>query len=648
MYRKILTSLLLLVSALTFSQNDTIKELEEVVITTRFKVESVPSTLIKMDSIKAYFGQETPSFFSNKTSIITQSDNGTPFGYSYLSMRGMGQNRINYTLNGVPLNDGEDLSVYTSNYTDILNSVNNVQIIRGSGVSSNGASSYVGLINMELDSPFSDKSSEFSTMYGTFNSYKASFKHFSGVKNNFGYNFRGSATGTDGFRYNSSGTSYSFSGSLGYKDDFTTIKLNTIYGITKNGQSWLPTPEGMDPRYNLLSDRDVFGIKPQYDNFKQGIYQLEVAGKLSQSTVVNFSTYLSTINGNYDMPDFSNYGYSNNLELNSRNLGGFLNLKSKAKYFTTTTGFNFNNFKREHIGSFEFDNSLNYTNDGYKYDQSAYNKTTISLGKFSLEGDIQIRNARFNYKNPSLDIDVYNYRFLNYSFGLFSKNGVVRPYINFSKSGRETTRTNLFGFNDNPTDISQMSNVRPEYVTDIEIGTKFNGKVKGSFNFYHMKFKDEIIPVGQLNSMGIVLGTNIDNSFRTGVEGDFNFNVIKNVSLNSNFNFSKNSIGGKEPIQTPNFISNIGILYDNGKLNSGIDYKYVKRSFLDLDNNFILPEYHMLNANIGYNVNKFTIGLLVNNLLDRNWATGGVSDGIGRSFYYTSGINTYLTIKYKL
>ena len=61
----------------------------------------------------------------------------------------MGQNRINYTLNGVPLNDGEDLAVYTSNYTDLLNSLRSVQITRGAGVSANGASSYVGLVNMD-------------------------------------------------------------------------------------------------------------------------------------------------------------------------------------------------------------------------------------------------------------------------------------------------------------------------------------------------------------------------------------------------------------------------------------------------------------------------------------------------------------------
>ncbi len=655
MIKRILLALLSLIPVLANSQSDTLKsiKLDDIFVTsTRTKVESVPSTIIKMDSTKTYFAQETPSFFSKTPSTTTQSDNGTQFGYSYLTIRGMGQNRINYTLNGVPLNDGEDLSVYTSNYTDILNSVNSVQIIRGSGVSSNGASSYIGLVNMELDSPFSKRSSDITTMYGSFNSYKASFKHFSGVKNNLGYNFRVSTTGTDGFRYNSSGNSTSLSGSIGYKDEYTTIKLNTVYGITKNGQSWLAVPEGMDPRYNMLSDNSIFGIKPQYDNFKQGIYQLEVLGKVSDYTSVNFSTYLSTINGNYDMPDFSNYGSTNNLELNSHNIGGYLNIRSTNKWFSATTGLNFNNFKREHIGKFEADNTLNYTNNGYKYDISGYNKTTIRFGKINFEGDIQIRNATFKYKNSSLDTEVYNHSFLNYSLGLFTKAGTIRPYANFSKSGRETTRTNLFGYNDNPSSSSELSDVKPEYVTDIELGTKFNGKVRGSFNFYLMNFKNEIVSIGQLNSMGIGLGKNVEKSQRVGIEADIETNLTKGLSLTSNVNISKNSIYDNsitsEPVQTPNFISNIGLNYKLGNLNIGTQYKYVKKSFLDTDNNFILPEYHLLDLNTTYILNKLEISIFVNNLLNKNWTTGGYSDSYGRNFYYTAGINTYLTLKYKL
>lgn len=100
MIKKLLLTLLISTSSLVNAQKDTIKPivLDDIhIMSTRTKAESVPSTIIKMDSTKTYFTQETPSFFSKTTSTTTQSDNGTPFGYSYFTIRGMGQNRINYT-----------------------------------------------------------------------------------------------------------------------------------------------------------------------------------------------------------------------------------------------------------------------------------------------------------------------------------------------------------------------------------------------------------------------------------------------------------------------------------------------------------------------------------------------------------------------
>ena len=169
--KNFLTLLTIFLTSITFGQVDTTKvnTLDEVTVTaSRFKLESASAKTIKMDSVKTYHAQETPYFFSTTPSVVAQSDNGTPFGYSYFTLRGMGQNRINYTLNGVPLNDGEDLAVYTSNYTDLLNSLRSVQITRGAGVSANGSSSYIGLVNMDLTSPFDTKSGEFTSMLGSF------------------------------------------------------------------------------------------------------------------------------------------------------------------------------------------------------------------------------------------------------------------------------------------------------------------------------------------------------------------------------------------------------------------------------------------------------------------------------------------------
>lgn len=631
-----------------YSQNDTIKKLDEVTITaSRFKLESSSSKTIQMDSVKNYYSQETPYLFSKTPSVVSQSDNGTPFGYSYFTLRGMGQNRINYTLNGVPLNDGEDLSVYTSNYTDLLNSLRSVQITRGAGVSANGASSYVGLVNMDLTSPFDNKSHEFSSMFGSFDSHKNSFKYNTGVtKKGFGATFRLSETYTNGFRDYSSGQSYSLSTSLGYHDDYTSIRFNVVYGSTQNGQSWLAVPEGMPVTTNVLV---TYGGRPQYDKFNSGIYQLQIAGKFSEIAMFNMSTYLSTINGNYDFPGATSI---QNLKLNAKNWGGFFNFKYNSNGLDIQPGFTINSFDRDHIGSTQ--GVFNYDNAGSKFDATAFLKASYKVGLlWIVEGDYQFRSTEFIYRNTYFDGigKLFEYKFNNYSFGISYQSDIFKPYISFGRSSREPSRTNLFGNNDNPLTVSDIKNVQPETVNDLELGTKIKSKyLTGSVNVYTMFFTNEIISIGQLNSMGIAQGTNAQKSNRIGLEGDLKVN-IKKLEIGTSFNLSKNKIWlndvNSTPVLTPNFTSNLYTNYTINKVNIGLNYKYVAQSFLDTDNLFICPEYHLVDANIGYKFkSKLSFNLVVNNLLNKNWTTGGYYDGV-RNFYYTAGTNVYATLNYK-
>jgi iron complex outermembrane receptor protein len=166
-----------------------------------------------------------------------------------------------------------------------------------------------------------------------------------------------------------------------------------------------------------------------------------------------------------------------------------------------------------------------------------------------------------------------------------------------------------------------------------------------------MYFNNEIVSIGQLNPMGIALGTNVDKSYRLGIEGDLTLK-LKKLEVGSSFNFSKNKVWldnvKSEPVLTPNFISNLFTNYNLGKIEVGANYKYVAQSFLDNSNTFICPEYHLVDTSISYNLSDDTsIRLFVNNILDKNWTTGGTTDGVTRSFYYTAGTNAYVTLNYK-
>ena len=51
--------------------------------------------------------------------------------YSYFSMRGIQQTRINMTFDGAPLNDPAEHAVYFNNFHDFSNAVDSIQIQRG-------------------------------------------------------------------------------------------------------------------------------------------------------------------------------------------------------------------------------------------------------------------------------------------------------------------------------------------------------------------------------------------------------------------------------------------------------------------------------------------------------------------------------------
>ena len=149
--------LLICITNISISQNifqtDSINQLLEI-NATYYAQKQTPITHqnIKLEDIqKQSIGQEPAFIFANTPSIIAYADGGHSQGYSYFTLRGIDQTRINITLDGVPLNDPADQAFYFSNYADILNSISKIQIQRGVGVSKNGNASYAGSI--ELFSP---------------------------------------------------------------------------------------------------------------------------------------------------------------------------------------------------------------------------------------------------------------------------------------------------------------------------------------------------------------------------------------------------------------------------------------------------------------------------------------------------------------
>ena len=97
------------------------------------------------------FGQDLPFLLSSTPSTVVTSDAGAGVGYTGIRIRGVDPTRTNVTINGIPINDSESHGMYWVNMPDISSSVNNIQVQRGVGTSSNGASAFGASINVETN-----------------------------------------------------------------------------------------------------------------------------------------------------------------------------------------------------------------------------------------------------------------------------------------------------------------------------------------------------------------------------------------------------------------------------------------------------------------------------------------------------------------
>ncbi|MGL5563015.1 MAG: TonB-dependent receptor plug domain-containing protein, partial [Tannerellaceae bacterium] len=85
-------------------------KLDEVVVTaiTASKETPVAYTNVSKEEVgKRNFGKDIPHLLSQTPSVIVTSDAGTGIGYTGFRVRGTDANRINITVNGVPVNDSE-------------------------------------------------------------------------------------------------------------------------------------------------------------------------------------------------------------------------------------------------------------------------------------------------------------------------------------------------------------------------------------------------------------------------------------------------------------------------------------------------------------------------------------------------------------
>ncbi len=634
-----------------FAQNslDTIIQLKEVNAT--FKADQLSPVNyqnISSDEIKEKSIGQEPSILLSKTPSITYSvDGGHSQGYSYFRLRGLDQTRVNITLNGIPLNDPMDQAFYFSNFADILNSTDQIQIQRGASMTKNGNANYAGSIEI-----FSKKLSDPQNLnigfgYGSYNTFRSYMSFNSGIKNKKALNIRISKVYTDGFKQHSSNNGHSLYLSGGLFFNKSIWRLNILSGEQKNGLAWMSVPET-----NINIDRTTNANSEfEKDDFRQIVSQIQNTYSINTKNTITSSFYYTIANGWWIFDIDNYYGYTSegtNLSrnnINSNLLGVFSNYEHVSNNFKFIFGFHGNTYQNAFTESNANSNSLFYDVVRYKDEFSVFNKIEFELGeRFLFSSDIQLRNTSFDYSGDVMKFNKISWTFLNPKFGIsykFFNNSVL--YASIAKIGREPAKYDMFQGNDILSYVAQdwstyeyigpeygndLISKKAEFVNDLEIGLrKVFDNANINVNYFYMDFKNERVLNGKTGPSGLALRSSIDNSIRTGIEFFGELLVNNNVKLtnNSSYNYSivqQDNIDFT-PILTPKFIINQEVSYSLKNLTINVSARYQSESYMNFENSASLNAYCIVNARIDYRIKNYYSSIFINNLTNANYYNNG-------------------------
>jgi iron complex outermembrane receptor protein len=666
---------------------------DEVLVEATRVDESIPVTFSNLDKEeiqKRNLGQDVPYLLNLTPSTVVTSDAGAGIGYTGIRIRGVDPARINVTINGIPVNDAESHSVFWVNLPDIASSIDNIQVQRGVGTSTNGAAAFGGSINLQTSSNSLDPYAEINTGVGSFNTRKANIQLGSGLMKN-GWSFEGrlSQITSDGFidRASSDLNSFYLSGSKRGKRSL--LKADIFSGDEVTYQAWYGVEESVLESGNRTfneagMEKSGSPYQNQVDDYGQDYYQLHYSYNLqdnwSLSTSLHYTKgagYYEEYKGGEDLADYgitpANPGDPTESDLIRRRWldNDFYGMVFSTKYthsasWNLTFGGGLNKYDGDHFGEViwarfagnsEFEDRY-YDNNAIKTDANVYGKAQYFFNEnLSSYLDLQVRTISYEFdgidiqNNTVVDIrDTDNLTFLNPKFGLsYTVNDGNRLFASFGIASKEPTR-------DEYVESSSASRPDPETLYNVETGYRgdFGQFFVGAYG-YAMLYEDQLVVTGQINDVGGVVRQNVPKSSRLGIELEGGVSITSNFSWAANATFSKNKIesytefiddydnGGQiernfsdtDIALSPSIIANSILGFSDNGLTTELTTKYVSKQYLDNTQNDArsIDPYLVNDLRISYAFTNLsfakgiTANLMINNLLDEKYETNGYTFG---------------------
>ena len=646
-------------------------------------------------------GQNMPAILAHQPSVVSSSNGGMDIGYTDMRIRGVSQTRVNVTINGIPLNDAESQGVFWVNIPDIAAYAESIQIQRGVGTSTNGAAAFGATVNLETAGFEQEPFVKVNNSYGSFNTIRNNVRFGTGLMDN-NWSFQGSFSRIESSGYidraSSDLKSYYLTG--GYYGDKTIVKGIAFGGREETYQAWLGVPERKMGRFasgqQYLGDlaepvQSLFGNDPatdqgdrtfnpytydnQIDNYGQDHYQLHISQVLTPAITANAALHYTYGRGYYEQYEEDASLSTHQIDpvmigdstieqsdlirrrwLDNDFYGGTFSVHfDNDKRLKATLGGAWNQYEGDHFGrlrwarfagSSEIRDTF-YDNSATKEDFNIYGKLNYQFSS-DLSGFLDLQYRQVDYEGSGMDLGGVpldfsdELHFFNPKAGLdYQYNARNSFYAFFGIGNREPTRNDYI---DAPNDAFPSH----ETLYNGELGYEYRGQRKQlKVNAYYMGYRNQLVNTGEVNDVGANIRTNVDRSYRAGLELIGAIKLSEQWQWQANATFSRNRIlntsykvGGEvverfeeTPIVlSPSVIAASDLTYEPLKgLKASLQSKYVGEQYLDNtgSDSRKLEDYLLNNVRLSYTLSdvslfeEMTARLSVNNILNVRYANNG-------------------------
>ena len=650
-------------SQVNFKDQDSLSTitLEEVKLTGIKAKDNTPVTFTnvsKKDIASRNLGQDIPILLNYLPAVVTTSDAGAGIGYTGIRVRGSDATRVNVTLNGIPYNDAESQGTFWVNLPDFASSVEQIQLQRGVGTSTNGSAAFGASLNVETSGIQQNAFSSLSSSLGSFNTFKNTFQFSTGMLNDhFSFSGRLSKINSDGYIDRAASNLDAYFFQAAFQDENTLIKALIFGGHEITYQSWYgvdaetlvsnrtynPAGEIYDNNGNLTGFYDN-----QVDDYTQDHYQFHWDEKINAFWSSSLGLNYTYGRGFYE--EYNDVWYNENISFGGDTSFDYLqiqpftigettvesteNISQKwldNDYYVLTLGLNYqtaettinfgglySRYIGDHFGNLLWGQTIGasapnhrfYENQGVKTEGSFFAKATQQLGS-KLTGflDLQIRGIDYKVEGTisgpdNFDVDD-QFTFFNPKAGLtYTLSQKQNIYFSYAKAQREPNRTDY-----------ENGSPKPEKLNDFELGWRINNeKVRVQTNLYWMEYQDQLVLTGAIDEVGAPIRQNVGKSRRVGLEVDATIQLADqwllkpNLALSSNqnldFYFKRDgvlqSLGKTQLAYSPGVVAGNALVFaPSTRFQLGLLSKYVGKQYMgNIDSeNSTLPSYFVSDIN---------------------------------------------------